>query len=413
MSLPDLKTLNSVSLDGEIIPRSVLMAHFDSLNYLFIAIGDGSLLYYTLDENSGLLSEKKKVILGTQPTHLKKFISNSSTNIFACSDRPTVIYSSNNKLVFSNVNLKEVTSMCSFNSQCYPESLILVNESRLLIGQIDQIQKLHIRSVPLGETPYRICYQETTQTFGVITSRTTIPSNDGQVLPTRNSASCSAQNVTYSSSLPTFVKSTFPLQNEQNETQVYHLLIIDQTTFEILHAHQFMANEQALSIVSTRLGEDPNTYFIVGTAFIHPEEMEPASGRVIVFHLNDGKLQQVAEKEITGAPFKLIEFNGKLLVGINSNIRLFEWTLTHELHCESSFHNFISVLQLKAKGDFILVGDLIRSLTLLCYKSMNGNFEKIASEYETSWMSAMEIIDDDTFIGADSHFNLFVVHKDW
>lgn len=45
----------------------------------------------------------------------------STTNIFACSDRPTVIFSSNHKLVFSNVNLKEVTHMCSLNAQAYPD----------------------------------------------------------------------------------------------------------------------------------------------------------------------------------------------------------------------------------------------------------------------------------------------------
>lgn len=55
---------------------------------------------------SGSLSERKKVTLGTQPTMLRTFKSLATTNVFACSDRPTVIYSSNHKLVFSNVNLK-------------------------------------------------------------------------------------------------------------------------------------------------------------------------------------------------------------------------------------------------------------------------------------------------------------------
>lgn len=83
--------------------------------------------------------------------------------MFACSDRPTVIYSSNHKLVFSNVNLKEVNHMCSLNSEAYPDSLALATDSTVTIGTIDEIQKLHIRSVPLGESPRRIAYQEATQ----------------------------------------------------------------------------------------------------------------------------------------------------------------------------------------------------------------------------------------------------------
>ena len=134
-----------------------------------------------------------QVTLGTQPTMLRTFRSLSTTNVFACSDRPTVIYSSNHKLVFSNVNLKEVNHMCSLNAEAYPDryvlknhkvlaeimlasllclgvlmwwnrfSLALATDSTVTIGTIDEIQKLHIRTVPLGESPRRIAYQETSQ----------------------------------------------------------------------------------------------------------------------------------------------------------------------------------------------------------------------------------------------------------
>ncbi|KAH9394713.1 DNA damage-binding protein 1 [Tyrophagus putrescentiae] len=413
LSLPDLKLVHNEKLGGEIIPRSILMAHFDLTSYLFTAIGDGSLFYYILDNETGTLSEKKKVILGTQPTQLKIFKTNSSANIFACSDRPTVIYSSNNKLVFSNVNLKEVNHMCTLNSSEYPESLILTNDSQLLIGQIDQIQKLHIRSIPLGETPRRIAYQESTQTFGVLTMRHDIQGEDGQVIPSRNSASCLAQNITYSSSIPSIVKpsSLNPIADPY-DLEVFHLLIIDQTTFEVIHAHQFMVNEVALSITSAKLGDDPNIYYIVGTSFINPEELEPKQGRIIVFHLVDGKLQQVAEKEIKGAPYVLQEFNGKLLAAINSTIRLFEWTPMHDLHNECTYFNSVVSLFIKTKGDFVIVGDVLRSITLLIYKPLGGNFDRIATDLDTAWLSSIDMIDDDTFIGSDNNFNLFTVQKD-
>lgn len=104
-----------------------------------------------------------QVTLGTQPTVLRTFKSLSTTNVFACSDRPTVIYSSNHKLVFSNVNLKEVNHMCSLNAESYPDSLALATDSTVTIGTIDEIQKLHIRTVPLGEAPRRIAYQESSK----------------------------------------------------------------------------------------------------------------------------------------------------------------------------------------------------------------------------------------------------------
>jgi DNA damage-binding protein 1 len=65
--------------------------------------------------------------------------------------------------VFSNVNLREVSHMCPLNAMAFPDSLALATESSLTIGTIDEIQKLHIRTVPLGETPRRIAYQEPSQ----------------------------------------------------------------------------------------------------------------------------------------------------------------------------------------------------------------------------------------------------------
>lgn len=59
--------------------------------------------------------------------------------------------------------------------------------------------------------------------------------------------------------------------------------------FPVLHAHQFLQNEYALSLVSCKLGKDPNTYFIVGTAMVYPEEAEPKQGRIVVFQYSDGK----------------------------------------------------------------------------------------------------------------------------
>lgn len=143
----------------------------------------------------------------------------------------------------------------------------------------------------------------------------------------------------------------------------------------------------------------------------------------------------MADKEVKGAVYSLVEFNGKVLASINSTVRLFEWTNDKDLRLECSHFNNIIALYLKTKGntfltaffrnelrmicffwnfsgDFILVGDLMRSITLLQHKQMEGSFEEIARDYEPKWMTSVEIIDDDTFLGAENNFNLFVCQKD-
>nr|XP_020647984.1 DNA damage-binding protein 1 isoform X3 [Pogona vitticeps] len=417
LKLPSFELLHKEMLGGEIIPRSILMTTFESSHYLLCALGDGALFYFGLNIESGLLSDRKKVTLGTQPTVLRTFRSLSTTNVFACSDRPTVIYSSNHKLVFSNVNLKEVNYMCPLNSDGYPDSLALANNSTLTIGTIDEIQKLHIRTVPLYESPRKICYQEVSQCFGVLSSRIEVQDASGGTTALRPSASTQALSSSVSSS-KLFSSSTAPHETSfGEEVEVHNLLIIDQHTFEgticeVLHAHQFLQNEYALSLVSCKLGKDPNTYFIVGTAMVYPDEAEPKQGRIVVFHYSDGKLQTVAEKEVKGAVYSMVEFNGKLLASINSTVRLYEWTAEKELRTECNHYNNIMALYVKTKGDFILVGDLMRSVLLLAYKPMEGNFEEIARDFNPNWMSAVEILDDDNFLGAENAFNLFVCQKD-
>ena len=73
-----------------------------------------------------------------------------------------------------------------------------------------------------------------------------------------------------------------------------------------------MQQECAISLVSCKLGDDPTPYYVVGTGFINPEESEPKSGRIIIFCWSDGKLTQVAEKEIKGAAYSIVSFNGKV-----------------------------------------------------------------------------------------------------
>lgn len=47
--------------------------------------------------------------------------------------------------------------------------------------------------------------------------------------------------------------------------------------------------------------------------------------------------------------------------------------------------------------------------SLLLYKSIDGTMEEIAKDYSPLWMSAVDILDDDVFIGAENYYNIFTV----
>ncbi|KAL3145326.1 hypothetical protein ABBQ38_001586 [Trebouxia sp. C0009 RCD-2024] len=374
--LPALQPLLSQDL-GEVIPRSLLFAQFEGVPHLLCALGDGHLFTFHVDPPTGELSEKKKLSLGSKPMTLKTFHSNGVAHVFAASDRPTVIYSSNKKLLYSNVNENEVNLMTSFNSSSFPDSLAIAKESGLTIGSIDEIQKLHIRAVPLGEQARRLAHQDSSHTFLVTTSSE--PSGSG-------------------------------VSQEQ-------IRLVDDQTFETVDVLPLHHYEMACSCASLTLADDPNPYYVVGTAYAIPDEQEPTKGRILVLESKPGKhkLHLVFEKDTRGAVYTISGFQGKLIAGINSRVQLYDWQLQKDssrgLVAGAGQSGLVLALYLACRGDFIVVGDLMKSIYLLMYKAEEGVLEIRAKDFHSNYMTAVDILDDDTYLGAEINYNLFTVRK--
>lgn len=414
-SLPEFNEIHREELNSDIcmIPRSIVTAKLEDNHYLLCALGDGSVHYFNLDPMTGALTNCKKVTLGTYETILRPFKSQSTTSIFVCSDRPTVIYSTNNKLVFSNVNLKEVNFMCTLDTSHYPDSLALVSDTDILFGTIDEIQKLHIKTIPLFESPLRIVHQQSTQTLGLLSTRMDYQDING-FQPVRPSASTQAHSRSYAISMSTgAAKPPGLARSGSYEVETSSLLIINQHTFEVLHAHQFMPTENACSILSTKLGEGEEEYFVVGTAFVLQDEPEPKQGRLVVLKwTQDMNLQQVAELSIKGSPYTLCEFDNKFLAGVNATVNLVELNSRRDLHIECTYVNAIMALYLKRRNQLILMGDLMRSMSLFSYKPLQAHFEEVARDFNPAWTTEVEILDDEHFLGFEHTKNIYVCERD-
>lgn len=116
-------------------------------------------------------------------------------------------------------------------------SLAIAKEGELTIGTIDEIQKLHIRSIPLGEHARRICHQEQTRTFAICSLR-------------------------YN-------------QSTADECEAHFVRLLDDQTFEFISTYPLDQFEHGCSILSCSFSDDTNVYYCVGTAYVMPEENEP------------------------------------------------------------------------------------------------------------------------------------------
>ncbi|CAI8053753.1 DNA damage-binding protein 1 [Geodia barretti] len=408
LRLPSLDILHTQPLGGDILPRSILVAEFDTRTYLLVALGDGTLHYFQMDPDSGALTNGKKVVLGTKPIVLRQFVSGDAHHVFACSNHPTIIHWNNHKLLFSNVNLKEVNYICTLNSDSFRDCLALVDDNTLTIGSLDQLQMLHIHPVPLAESPRRISHQRHSHTFLVASCRVDVPNGDKTALISpKPCASKSVSNMlegTHPDDL-----SILPVTTTE-ELEVFSLLLFDENSLEVIHGYQLSPREHVTSLTSCVL--DSTHYYAVGTAFVDPTEKEPNRGRVLLFRVSHTKvLELVYMNDEAGAVYQVVQFQDKLLISVNSEVRLYKWE-EGKMVLECSYSDTILALYLKCKGDFILVGDLMRSFKLLVYKAEKSVLEEISVETSLNpvFMTAMEMIDDENYLGADGR-HIFVCQK--
>lgn len=53
----------------------------------------------------------------------------------------------------------------------------------------------------------------------------------------------------------------------------------------------------------------------------------------------------------------------------------------------------------------------MRSMQLLIYRADEQLLEVRARDFKTHWMTAVEALDDDTYLGAENSYNLFTLRK--
>jgi len=393
-------------LGGAVIPRSLAFAPFGDSLHLLCALGDGHLVTFTVEQGGVVamddaplaapaiaatfdaprLTERKMVALGTKPIALTPFHSHGGLHVFAASDRPSIIHAASGKLVYANVNLKDATHMTPFDADgASPETLAVASEDALLIGTVDEIRKckLHIRTSPLGEQPRRIAHVEHCQAFALLTTRVDVHA-DG------------------------------------DETETGFIRLLDETTLERLSSFQLQENEMPCSLLALTLNEAADgapALLVVGTAFAIPDEPEPTAGRLLILDVRERSLELLAEARIKGACYALEAFGARgILAGVNNKLQLYDFVpavsgASPSVRLRAEHCGHIIVLYIATRGDFILVGDLMKSVSVLQCAPGTGAIVELARDHSSNWMTSIAFLDDDTYLGVENNMNLFVTKR--
>ena len=54
---------------------------------------------------------------------------------------------------------------------------------------------------------------------------------------------------------------------------------------------------------------------------------------------------------------------------------------------------------------------MIKSISILIYNPSTKTLQEIYRDFSMNWLTALEAVDEDVFIGADANFNMFLLQK--
>lgn len=448
LALPSMEEVCRFPLHTDIQARDVLLVSLenvggtsldrkkneDSAHYLMLGLGDGTLLIYSVSLVDGgvpTVETYRKATLGTKSLSLTAFRRAGRNGVFACGEHPTVISRQNGQLLFTIVNSPAVLNMVSFHCELFPECIALTSLNGLLVGAIDEIQRLHVRTFPLPGDPRRIAHHAPSGT--VVVAVQTSQFSDGV---------------------------------EMSECK---LLFLDDTTFECYHEYSLDTPEVCLALTTVTLTTDTSyndkdgsgkdmdiqtsssheskgpEVLVAGTAY-GTSASEVEKGRILTINIAASSPDNSTKNRVTivdcldinGQVLCLAPVSGRLCAGVGAETRVYAWHNTDsrgsgppppgtstssmpplppssstskngdsyalKLNQVAAHSNNILVLYLRDQGEFIVAGDIMRSMTVLKYTCTlpatvdnpeKGKLEEMARDYNTNYMRSVETVGGD------------------
>lgn len=332
----------------------------------------------------------------------------------------------------------------SFGKQHY--SLCVADDTSLRLGVIDDIQKLHVTTCRLGMAPRRIVHCVDGRLFAVGCIESGIQ-NFGLGGDEANMGNCIR-----------FMDDTTFDDLEKVDLDPYEM-ILSMIYISLKTPKSAKDSSDAAATTASNIVYKP--FLLVGTAYALPDEDEPSRGRILVYSCQEDNvsaatssnrraIRQITEFSTEGGVYSMCQFyEGKFLVTVNTRTHLCEFIedtgmlqlryvgLGHFGHILSLFvrsraqlpSNSIAnsnvdlgedgelkgptrVNEVKEPEEMLaIVGDLMRSISLVQYYPEHQTLEEVARDFNANWTCAVEMLNDHVYLGAENWHNLFCLRR--
>ncbi|KAL4867913.1 hypothetical protein BDV12DRAFT_170537 [Aspergillus spectabilis] len=377
--------------------------------YLHIGLHSGVYLRTVLDEVTGELSDTRTRFLGSKAVKLFQVSVKGQTAVLALSSRPWLGYSDTQTKGFMLTPLDYVSLEWGWNfssEQCV-EGMVGIQGQNLRIFSIEKTDNNMLQqSIPLAYTPRRFVKHPDQSLFYVIEA-------DNNVLSPTTKARLLEDSKSRNGDTTVLPPEEFGYPRGTGHWASCIQVIDPLEAKAVIATIEMEENEAAVSIAAVSFtSQDDETFLVVGTAkdlTVNPPSS--AGGYIHIYRFQeDGKeLEFIHKTKVEEPPLALIGFQGRLVAGIGSVLRVYDLGMKQLLRKCQAIVVPKTIVGLQTQGSRIVVSDVRESITYVVYKYQENVLIPFVDDSIPRWTTATTMVDYETTAGGDKFGNLWLL----
>ena len=182
---------------------------------------------------------------------------------------------------------------------------------------------------------------------------------------------------------------------------------------EVLARVELEGNEAAVSVATVPFSsQDDETFLVVGTGqdmVVSPRSCTAGFIHIYRFQEEGRELEFIHKTKVEEPPLALLAFQGRLLAGIGSDLRIYDLGMKQMLRkCQAQVVPKL-VVGLQTQGSRIIVSDAQESVTYVVYKFQENRLIPFADDVVARWTTCTTMVDYETVAGGDKFGNLWLL----
>ncbi|KAL1637871.1 pre-mRNA-splicing factor rse1 [Neofusicoccum ribis] len=417
LSLDPDSTLENKSVQALTSAPSALsiMAMADSSSggstlYLHIGLYSGVYLRTVIDEITGELTDTRTRFLGAKAVKLFRVTVQDQSAIMATSSRSWLGYSDQQTKAFTLTPLAYAPLEWgwSFNSEQCTQGMVGIQGQHLRIFTIENLStNLLFENIPLMHTPRNLVRHPTEPLFYVIES-------DNNTLSSATRQQLLNDPATVNGDAKILPPEEFGYPKGNGHWASCIQVVDPISSKEVVYTLELQENESAVSVALAPFqSQNDETFLVVGTAkdlVVSPRSY--SCGYVHIYRLleNGRELEFIHKTKTEAPPMALLPFQGKILVAVSADLRLYDLGLRQLLRKAQALNVVPNILiGLQTQGSRIVCSDVQESVTYVVYKHLENRLIPFCDDNIHRWTTCTTMVDYETTAGGDKFGNIWLV----